>query len=60
MLFVFTPAGLEEMFLEGGEPATATTAPRPAAGPPPPEAIARLVALTRRYGCELAVPGDPD
>jgi quercetin dioxygenase-like cupin family protein len=59
MLMVFTPAGMESMFLEGGEPATATTVPRPAAGPPSPEMIARLVALTERYGCELVAPGNP-
>lgn len=58
LLYVFTPAGFEHMFLEGGAPATATTVARPAAGPPSPEVIARLVALTGRYGCELAPPGD--
>lgn len=59
LLTLITPAGLEAMFLEGGEPATATTVPRPAAGPPSPETIAKLVALTQRYGCELAMPGTP-
>lgn len=59
MLMLFTPGGLEGMFLEGGEPASATTEPRPAAGPPPPAVIAELMALSARYGCEVAAPGKP-
>jgi quercetin dioxygenase-like cupin family protein len=59
MLMLFTPAGIEAMFLEGGEPASATTQPRPAAGPPPPEVIAEMVSLSRRYGCEIVDPGNP-
>jgi len=56
LLMMFTPAGIEHMFLEGGQPATATTVPQPPAGPPSPELVAQLMALTRRYGCEIAAP----
>lgn len=59
MLMLFTPAGMENMFLEGGEPATPTTVLQPPAGPPSPDMVAKLVALTARYGCTLAVPGNP-
>ena len=58
LLMAFTPAGMENMFLEGGEPATAATMPHPPAGPPSPNMIAELVALTARYGCTLAATGN--
>jgi mannose-6-phosphate isomerase-like protein (cupin superfamily) len=46
-LEIFTPAGLERMFEEIGEPVT-----DPAAPPPPPDP-ARLLAAAPRYGVEF-------
>jgi mannose-6-phosphate isomerase-like protein (cupin superfamily) len=50
-----TPAGLEQMFVEAGDPALERTLP-----PGGPPQIEKLLALTERYGFEVAAPpGDP-
>lgn len=45
------PAGLEQMFVDAGEPAPALTLP-----PPGPPQVDKLLALMERYGFELAGP----
>jgi quercetin dioxygenase-like cupin family protein len=48
---IVAPAGFERFFFEFGEPATTQGQPR--AGPPNPE---RLIAVARKYGCEILLP----
>jgi hypothetical protein len=54
MLILIAPAGLEEMFIEVGQPLEtgATAAP-----PPGREEIEKLIAAAPRYGVELQLPG---
>ena len=49
ILFLVTPAGLEKMFEEVGEPATEGSA----APPPRPADIAKLLAVAPKYGMEI-------
>jgi quercetin dioxygenase-like cupin family protein len=53
MLILVAPAGLEQMFLEIGEPLPpgATTAP-----PPSKQEIEKLIQASGRYGVELMLP----
>ncbi|MDR3681926.1 MAG: cupin domain-containing protein [Flavipsychrobacter sp.] len=50
LLVHLAPAGLEEMFLELSKPAEVHGMPPAAAGPPPPEFIARVKELQQKYG----------
>jgi hypothetical protein len=52
MLIWVTPAGLEQYFLEGGQPAVAGYA-----GPPPDPDMGKLLALAPKYGLEIQPPG---
>ncbi len=52
MLFILTPAGLEDLILATSEPALSRTLPLPASEPPD---FDRLRAIVARYGCELLV-----
>jgi quercetin dioxygenase-like cupin family protein len=52
MLFILTPAGMEDLILATSEPATSRTLPPPANEPPD---FDRLGAIVARYGCELLV-----
>jgi mannose-6-phosphate isomerase-like protein (cupin superfamily) len=49
ILFLVSPAGLEKMFEEIGEPATAGSV----APPPQPVDIAKLLAVAPKYGMEI-------
>ncbi|HVJ69165.1 MAG TPA: cupin domain-containing protein [Caulifigura sp.] len=53
MLILIAPAGLEEMFLEVGQPLEAGTTTAP---PPGHEEIEKLIAVAPRYGVELQLP----
>jgi len=50
MLFILTPAGLEDLILATSEPARSRTVPPPASEPPD---LDRLGTIVARYGCEL-------
>jgi quercetin dioxygenase-like cupin family protein len=50
MLFILTPAGLEDLILATSEPAGSRTIPPPPSEPPD---FARLGEIVTRYGCEL-------
>ena len=50
MLFLFTPAGFEEMILATSDPATERRLPGPDEGVPDFDALPNVV---QRYGCEL-------
>ena len=52
MLISVAPAGLEEMFLEVGQP----TQPGASALPPTREEIEKLLAVAPRYGLEIRLP----
>jgi hypothetical protein len=53
MLISVAPAGLEQMFLEVGQPvATGTTT----ASPPTKAEIEKLLAAAPRYGVEIRLP----
>ena len=54
MLFLFTPAGMEGMFAEIGQPARAGL-PAP---PPSAEDVARMLAVAPKYGFELLIPAE--
>ncbi len=54
MLFLYTPAGLDEMFAEIGTPAR----PGAAAPPPGPEDVAKLLAVATKYGFEILPPAE--
>ena len=53
MLVIVSPAGLENCFIEMGQPITGTSAPATPDGPPD---IEKLVAITQKYGVELLTP----
>jgi mannose-6-phosphate isomerase-like protein (cupin superfamily) len=52
MLFLYTPAGMDEMFAEIDTP----TRPGEAAPPPGPEDVAKLLAVAAKYGFEILPP----
>ncbi len=52
MLISVAPAGLEEMFMEVGQPLT----PGEAAQPPSHEEIEKLLTVAPRYGVEIKLP----
>lgn len=53
MLVIVSPAGLENFFIEMGQPVTGTSAPATSGRPPD---IEKLVAITQKYGVELLTP----
>ncbi len=53
MVVIASPAGLENCFVEMGQPVTGTSAPATPGGPPD---IEKLVAITQKYGVELLPP----
>lgn len=55
LLCIVTPAGLDQFFLEAGQP-LAPGQPAPPPQPPTPEQRQRLNALAQRYGQELFPP----
>jgi mannose-6-phosphate isomerase-like protein (cupin superfamily) len=52
MLFILTPAGMEDLILATSEPARSRTLPPPESEPPD---FDRLRTIVARYGCELLV-----
>jgi quercetin dioxygenase-like cupin family protein len=52
MLVLVTPAGLEQYFLEAGQPVV-----DPSEQPPPPD-VDKMLALAPKYGLEILPPGD--
>jgi quercetin dioxygenase-like cupin family protein len=52
MLFLYAPAGMEEMFTEVGTPAQ----PGITAPPPGPEDVAKILAVAAKYNLALVVP----
>jgi len=55
MLVIVSPAGLENCFVEMGQPVTDISVPPAASGPPD---IEKLVAITQKYGIELLPPSE--
>ena len=55
MVVIVSPAGLENCFVEMGQPVTDTSAPATPSGPPD---IEKLVAITQKYGIELLPPSE--
>jgi len=53
MVVIVSPAGLENCFVEMGQPVTDTSAPATPSGPPD---IEQLIAITQKYGVELLQP----
>jgi quercetin dioxygenase-like cupin family protein len=53
MLVIVSPAGLENFFIEMGQPVTGTSTP---ATPGGPADIEKLVTVTQKYGVELLAP----
>ncbi len=54
MLVEHTPAGIERLFAEAGQPATTRTVPPSPTSPPD---VPALVALAKKYNLEIRVPG---
>ena len=55
-LVLITPAGFERFFLEEGTPSEADAELPAPAGPPPPDALERLVQVLTGYGVEIKGP----
>jgi hypothetical protein len=55
MLVIASPGGLENCFVEMGQPVTDISAPPTASGPPD---IEKLVTITQKYGVELLPPSE--
>lgn len=53
MIISVAPAGLEEMFMEVGQPIALGETP----APPSPAEIEKLLAIAPKYGVEIKVPG---
>ena len=56
LLFIFTPAGFEDLVRETGEPARALTVPPQPEEPPDEAEMERLDAIGARYGAETLGP----
>ena len=56
LLFVFSPAGLEGLVGEMGEPARARAVPPQLEGPPDESEMERMAAIATRYGAEILGP----
>jgi quercetin dioxygenase-like cupin family protein len=56
LLFIFTPAGLEDGIREMGEPARSLTVPPQPEEPPDEAEMERLMAIAARYGGEILGP----
>ena len=55
LLIIYTPGGVDEMFVELGEPAAVREVPPRSESPPD---IERLVAITARYGVDMHLPDE--
>jgi quercetin dioxygenase-like cupin family protein len=55
-LLLITPAGLEQFFINQGKHSNADTPLPPLPGPPPPEAMERLVQTLSQYGVAITGP----
>ena len=56
LLFVFSPAGLEGLIREMGEPARSLSIPSQPEGPPDEAEMERMAAIATRYGAEILGP----
>ena len=56
LLFIFSPAGLEGLVREMGEPARARALPPHLEGPPDESEMERMAAIAARYGAEILGP----
>jgi mannose-6-phosphate isomerase-like protein (cupin superfamily) len=56
LLFVFSPAGLEGLIREMGEPAGSPSIPPQPEGPPDEAEMKRMAAIAARYGAEILGP----
>jgi quercetin dioxygenase-like cupin family protein len=56
LLFVFSPAGLEGLIREIGEPAGSPSIPPQPEGPPDEAEMERMAAIAARYGAEILGP----
>ena len=56
MLFLFTPAGFEDLIREMGEPARELTIPPQPDAPPDEAEMGRLMAIAAKYGGEILGP----
>jgi hypothetical protein len=56
LLFVLSPAGMERLIREMGEPARSLSIPPPLEEPPEEAEMGRLMAIAARYGGELLGP----
>jgi hypothetical protein len=56
LLFVFTPAGFEDLIREMGEPPRSLTVPPQPEAPPDEAEMERLAAIAARYGAEFLGP----
>jgi quercetin dioxygenase-like cupin family protein len=56
LLFVFSPAGLEGLVREMGEPARSLSIPPQPEGPPDEAEMERMVTIAARYGAEILGP----
>jgi quercetin dioxygenase-like cupin family protein len=56
LLFLLSPAGMEGLIREMGEPARSLSVPPPPEGPPDEAEMGRLMAIAERYGGEMLGP----
>jgi quercetin dioxygenase-like cupin family protein len=56
LLISYTPAGIEQLFMEVFTPVTGPSLPPP---PMTPESIARFMSVESKYGLESLLPDDP-
>jgi mannose-6-phosphate isomerase-like protein (cupin superfamily) len=56
LLFILSPAGMEGLIREMGEPARSLTIPPQSEEPPDPAEMERMAAIGARYGAELLGP----
>jgi hypothetical protein len=56
LLFVLSPAGLEGLIREMGEPARSLEMPPQPEGPPDEAEMERMAAIATRYGAEILGP----
>ncbi len=56
LLLVFSPPGFENFFFEAGRPAEDKTLPPPPGGPPSPEEMEKMIAISEKYGSRVVGP----